>query len=86
MKYRILGKIQERRKKRMFIPAIYFIAEVTLSWLVLSLVQLNFNINTWNIWSLLVFIPAVLYSMFKTIHVYRRQRDYQSSSKDNIKS
>ena len=66
----------ERRRKRMVIPTIYFIAEVVLAWLVLSLIQVNFNIEQWAIWSLLIFIGAVIYSMLKTINVYRRQKNY----------
>ena len=73
------GRVYERRRKRKFIPAIYFIAEVVLVWLILSLIQLNFNILEWNIWSLLIFIVSVLYSTFKTIHVYRRQKNYPES-------
>ena len=83
MRNRKSRRVHERRKKRMIIPAVYFVAEVVLSWLILSLIQLNFNINTWSIWSLLIFIAVVVYSMFKTIHVYRRQRNYTNSDEVN---
>jgi len=66
----------ERRKKRMVIPTIYFIAEVVLVWLILSLIQLNFNIKGWAIWSLVIFAGAFIYGLTKTIHVYRRQKNY----------
>ncbi len=75
------GRVYERRRKRKFIPAIYFIAEVVLAWLILSLIQLNFNLFEWSIWSLFIFILSVLYSTFKTIHVYRRQKNYPESDK-----
>ncbi len=69
-------RVGERRRKRMVIPAIYFIAEITLFWLILSLIQLEFNIEHWEVWSIILFVIATLYSTFKTIHVYRRQKDY----------
>ena len=66
----------ERRKKRMIVPMVYFMGEVTLFLLILSLIEMNFNVLEWNILSILVFVVAVLYSILKTIHVYRRQREY----------
>ena len=74
------GRVYERRRKRKFIPAIYFIAEVVLAWLILSLIQLNFNLFEWDVWWFLIFIISVLYSTFKTIHVYRRQKNYPDSN------
>jgi len=75
-------RVYERRRKRMLIPAIYFVAEVVLAWLILSLIQLNFNFTEWSIWGLLIFIISVLYSTFKTIHVYRRQKSYPTTTKN----
>ena len=76
------GRVYERRRKRKFIPAIYFMAEVVLAWLILSLIQLSFNFDEWSIWAVLIFIVSVLYSTFKTIHVYRRQKNYPSATKN----
>ncbi len=73
------GRIYERRRKRKFIPAIYFVAEVVLSWLILSLIQLDFNLFEWSAWSFIIFTISVIYSTFKTIHVYRRQKNYPDS-------
>jgi len=69
-------KVRERRKKRMFIPALYFSLEVIFIWLVLSVIQQNLFIPTWELWSILVFIVFVGYAIFKTVHVYQRQKDY----------
>ena len=69
-------RTSERRRKRMFIPIMYFIAEVTVVWLILTLIQLNFNILEWSIWSIIAFIMAISYSALKTVHVYERQKDY----------
>jgi len=66
----------ERRKKRMFVPTIYFIAEIVLAWLALSLIQLNFNMKSWAIWSLIIFVGVFIYGLTKTIHVYKRQKNY----------
>ena len=69
----------ERRRKRIFIPIVYFMAEVTAVWLVLTLIELNFNILEWSIWTILVFILVLSYSALKTVHVYNRQKDYPES-------
>ena len=74
-----IGRVHERRRKRMVVPAIYFAVEVVLVWLILSLVQLEFNLFKWDIWEILVFIPLVFYSTFKTIHIYRRQKSYPTT-------
>jgi len=72
------SKIKERRKKRMFIPAFYFLAEMVLTWLVLSIIQVNFDIREWSLWSVIIFILAVAYSLSKKIYVYKRQKKYKS--------
>jgi len=72
------SKIKERRKKRMFIPALYFIAEMVLVWLVLSIIQVNFDILEWSLWSIIIFTLAMAYSLAKTVHVYKRQKNYKS--------
>jgi membrane protein YdbS with pleckstrin-like domain len=66
----------ERRKKRLIVPAFYFLVEMTLMWLILSLIQLKFNLFTWDTWAIFVFVLVVLYGIAKTIHIYKRQKDY----------
>jgi len=66
----------ERRKKRVLVPAFYFLAEMMVLWLVLSLIQLKFNPLIWNTWAIFIFMLVVSYSIAKTIHVYRRQKNY----------
>lgn len=66
----------ERRRKRTIIPIIYFLAEVILAWLVLALIQVEFNMFEWNSWAVGVFIIAVVYSTAKTMNVFKRQKDY----------
>ncbi len=77
-------RVYERRRKRVLLPAIYFLAEVILVWLILSLIQLNFYFYEWSIWSLFIFFVSVIYSTFKTIHIYRRQRNYPDIKKDKL--
>lgn len=66
----------ERRRKRLFLPIIYLIAEVVLAWLVLSLVQLKFDPSKWSIWAVVLFMIGLVYSITKTVHVFQRQKDY----------
>jgi len=72
-------KVGERRKKRMLIPAVYFVVETIFVWLILSLIEVDFNIVYWNLWSMAILGVAFLYSISKTFHVYHRQRDYPES-------
>lgn len=72
----------ERRRKRLFIPIIYFLAEITLVWLALALVQLNFDMLIWNDWAIIIFIVATIYSIAKTINVYQRQKDYSKVNEE----
>ena len=75
-------RTDERRRKRMFIPLIHFMAEVAVAWLILTLIQLNFNILEWSIWSILIFMLVISYSALKTVHVYERQKDYPENNKE----
>ncbi|MBU1668806.1 hypothetical protein KKC13_10345 [bacterium] len=77
MRLNLHSKIRERRKKRLITPALYFIAEMVFIFLVLSLIQLNFDIRDWATWSYIVLVIFGLYSLGKTIHVYQRQKSYE---------
>jgi hypothetical protein len=74
-----MGRVSERRRKRLFMPAIYLLAEVVVFWLALSLIQLKFTFTSWSAWSILLFLLAVSYAVLKTIHVYKRQKDYPTT-------
>ena len=71
------SKIEERRKKRMLIPMVYFMLEIIFVWLVLSLIQLKFDPRDWAIWSIGIFMILGAYSLSKTLHVYNRQKNYK---------
>ncbi len=70
------SKIKERRKKRVFLPAIYFILELILIWLVFVILQISYNPLDWELWSQILMIIFGIYAFLKMLHVYRRQKDY----------
>ena len=70
-------KHNERRRKRLITPIIYFLAEIIFYWLALSLIQLEFNFINWDIWAILIIIVTSIYSVMKTVHIYKRQKDYE---------
>jgi len=66
---------QERRRKRVFVPIVYFILEIILAWLILSIINVSFDIYFWALWSYYVWFGVFLYSMFKTFRIYKRQKN-----------
>ncbi len=70
------SKIKERRKKRVFLPVVYFILELTLVWLVFVILQLSYNPLAWDLWSQILMVLFGIYSFLKMLHVYNRQKDY----------
>jgi len=67
----------ERRRKRTFAPIIYMLAEVILAWIILSLINLSFQVQTWEMWSHIVLFFAFIYSGYKTFVVLDRQKEYE---------
>ena len=70
------SKIIERRKKRVFMPVIYFILELIFAWLVFVIIQLSYNPLVWALWSQILMIMFGIYSFLKMLHVYDRQKNY----------
>jgi len=70
------SKIIERRRKRQFVPTIYFILELIFMWLVLTILQISFNPVNWEVWSQIVMFFFTAYALFKMLHIYNRQKDY----------
>ncbi len=64
----------ERRKNRLITPLVYFSAELTLAWLILSIINISFKIILWTGWSYLVMFIVFFYSLGKTLKVYKRQK------------
>ena len=71
------NKIIERRQKRKFAPAIYFILELILIWLVLTVLEVNYNPMDWTIWSQISMIVFGIYAIFKMLYIYNRQKRYE---------
>lgn len=69
----------EKRRKRFFTPIIYMFAEVTLAWILLSVVNVSFQIQTWEIWGHIFLLFAFIYSGYKTYLVFDRQKAYASN-------
>jgi len=67
----------ERRRKRFFTPIIYMLSEIALILILLSVVNISFDIYTWKTWSYVVLSIASLYSAYKTYRVFDRQKDYE---------
>jgi len=66
---------QERRRKRTIIPLFYFFAELTLFWLILSIINVSFNITIWGSWSYIASLIIFAYLGDKTLRVYKRQKN-----------
>jgi len=82
---RVIGsseKVIERRQKRFIVPIIYLIAEILVIWLVLTLIQLEFDIREWDVWAIIIFLIGGIYSIVKTVNVYQRQENYPKSKKE----
>jgi len=57
-------------------PIIYAIAEAIVLWLTIALILLEFDVREWDIWAIIVFTVGGVYNIAKTLHVYKRQKDY----------
>ena len=67
----------EKRRKRFLTPIIYMLAEFSLAWILLSDVNLSFQIQTWNTLSHIALSFAFIYSAYKTYHIFDRQKNYE---------
>lgn len=67
----------EKRRKRTFTPIIYMLAEIVFAWILLSIVNISFEVQTWGIGSYIILFLAFSYSVYKTQGVYERQKDYE---------
>ena len=84
---RVIGSSEkniERREKRFIVPIIYLMAEILVTWLVLTLIQLEFDIREWEVWAIVILFIGGIYSIIKTVNVYQRQKNYLKSEKEWI--
>lgn len=64
----------EKRRKRVFVPIVYLLAEIILVWILLSLLNISFNVQSWSVISYMILFVAVGYSLYKTVIIYERQK------------
>jgi membrane protein YdbS with pleckstrin-like domain len=77
LKIDIGNETHERRRKHYITPILYMLSEISLAWLILSIIMVNFNIAQWSIWTQGSLVMVILYSGFKTIKIYERQKNYK---------
>jgi ABC-type transport system involved in cytochrome bd biosynthesis fused ATPase/permease subunit len=65
---------QERRKKRILTPIIYLLLEIILIWLILSIINISFDITSWSTLSHIVVLISFIYFSYKTYKIYQRQK------------
>ena len=65
---------QERRRKRIFTPIVYFILELILAWIILSIINVSFDISSWALWSYGIWFGVFIYFGYKTYLIYKRQK------------
>jgi uncharacterized membrane protein YdbT with pleckstrin-like domain len=70
-----IEETQERRKKRIFTPLIYFLSELIFTWLIISIINLSFNILLWENWSYIAMLTIFVHTAYKTYTMYDRQKD-----------
>ena len=52
----------EKRQKRIFTPIIYMFSEVILIWILLSMMNVSFQVQTWEISSHVILLFSFIYS------------------------
>jgi hypothetical protein len=68
---------QERRRKHYIIPIIFTLLEMTLYWLIISIIEIDFNFKNWDFWGRFGFLILSLYSIYKMMKIYKRQKKYK---------
>jgi len=56
-------------------PLFFLFAELVLAWLVVSIIQVDFDIRNWQLWGKALLGLVAIYSLSKTARVFKRQRD-----------
>jgi len=67
----------ERRRKHYITPIIYLLAEVSFVWIILSIVEITFDIREWRVWAMVALAIWAIYPTYKTIRVFIRQKNYK---------
>jgi len=73
--YSVNAKKGHSRKKRRFVPLIYFMTEVAGIWFLISFWQLTFNISNWSILAIVAIGIVSFPFAVRMIDVYNRATD-----------
>ena len=68
---------QEKRRKHYVTPIIYFLAEVSFIWIMLSVIEITFDISKWGTWAVVALAIGAIYPAYKTVNVFIRQKSYK---------
>ena len=68
---------QEKRRKHYVTPVIYFLAEISFIWIILSVIEISFDIRKWSIWAVVALAIGMIYPAYKTVRVFIRQKNYK---------
>ena len=68
---------QEKRRKHYITPIIYFLAELSFIWIILSVIEISFDIREWREWAIIAFAIGAIYPAYKTVRVFIRQKNYK---------
>ena len=67
----------ERRRKHYITPIIYFLAELSFIWIILSVIEISFNILEWRVWAIIALGVGAIYPAYKTVKIFIRQKNYK---------
>ncbi len=68
---------QERRRKHYITPIIFLLAELTIVWLIISIIMVDFNIERWNTFAKIIILIFGIFFIGKTFKIYARQKNYK---------
>lgn len=76
----MVRRFLEKRRSHpsLSVPAIFFILELILMWLVFSLINWDLNVMNWHVYSYPFLGIWITYSTFKLYLVYKRQKNPHS--------
>ena len=69
-------EVKNRRRKRLIAPTLYFILEIGIIWLLISLFEMSFDMKEWLILSIVFFSGGTFSRLIKTINIYKRQKEF----------
>jgi len=68
---------QEKRRKHYMTPIIYFLAELSFLWILISVIEITFDIREWKRWAMVALAMGAIYPAYKMLRVFIRQKNYK---------